>query len=290
MSFQKRLSSGEFAVLAEMNTPKGVDISELVTNARRIKGRVDAVVVPDMADGVMRMSALGGGVLMQQQGMEAVIHICPRDKNRIALQGEILSAHVLGVQNLLVAPGEDMSQGDHIDAKVVDDLDEMTLLGAIKSLEDGADLAGIDLEGAPSFTIGAALSSMTDAAAEDAELEIARKKVEAGAQYLICPPIFDLDVLAGFLEKAKGLGVPVLPTVFLIKSVGMARYMSMHLPGYHLSEPLIKRIRQSTDRVQECTKIAGEQLSAIKGIARGVQIVTLGWEYRLPAILDEAGL
>ena len=277
-------------VLAEMNTPKGVDISELITNARRIKGRVDAVIVPDMADGVMRMSALGGGVLMQQQGIEAVIHVCPRDKNRIALQGELLSAHVLGVQNLVVAPGEDMSQGDHIDAKVVEDLDELRLLGAIKSLEDGSDLAGIELTGSPSFTIGATLAPMADEKAEEAELEKAQKKVDAGAQYLICPPIFDLDVLSAFLQKAKSLGVPVLPTVFLVKSVGMARYMSMHLPGYHLSEDLIKRIRLGTDRVAECTKIAGEQVAAIKGLAQGIQIVTLGWEYRLPAILDHAGL
>ena len=123
MSFQKRLSKSEFVVLAEMDTPKGVDISELITNARRIKGRVDAVVIPDMADGMMRMSALGGAVLMHQQGIEAIIHVFCRDRNRMALQGDILTAHVLGIQNLVVVHGEDMSFGDHRDAKPVGDLE-----------------------------------------------------------------------------------------------------------------------------------------------------------------------
>jgi methylenetetrahydrofolate reductase (NADPH) len=125
MSFQKRLTSGEFVVLAEMNTPKGVDISEFVTNARHIKGRVDAVIVPDMDNGIMRMSALAGGVLMHQQGVESIIHVYCRDRNRMALQGDILAAHVLGIQNLVVVHGEEMAKGDHRDAVTVDDLDEL---------------------------------------------------------------------------------------------------------------------------------------------------------------------
>ena len=116
--------------MAEMDTPKGVDISELITNARRIKGRVDAVIIPDMDNGVMRMSALGGGVLMHQQGMEAIIHVYCRDRNRMALQGDILAAHVLGIQNLIVVHGEEMDKGDHRDAKPVNDLDEVGLIRA----------------------------------------------------------------------------------------------------------------------------------------------------------------
>lgn len=290
MSFQKRLKSGEFVVLAEMDTPKGVDISELVTNARRIKGRVDAVIIPDMGNGVMRMSALGGGVLMHQQGMEAVMHICPRDRNRLALQGDILAAHVLGIQNIIVVQGEDMSYGDHLDAKSVNDLDELDLLGAIRSLQEGRDLAGIEISGSPSFVVGCSLSPFADDAAMEKELESASKKIEAGAQFVICPPVFDVDVFSSFMEKAKGLGVPVIPTVFLLKSVGVARYMAANIPGCHISEEMIKRIRKAPDRVTECIRIAGETVAALKGIAQGVQIVTLGWEHRLPAILDHAGL
>jgi 5,10-methylenetetrahydrofolate reductase len=290
MSFKKRLDSGEFVVLAEMDTPKGVDISELVTNARRIKGRVDAVSVPDMSNGVMRMSALGGGVLMQQQGLEAIMQICPRDRNRLALQGDVLAAHVLGIQNLVVTPGEDISYGDHIEAKTVGDLDEAALLKAIKSLEEGADLAGIDLKGIPSYLVGATMAPWADDKALEKELDLTRAKVEAGAQFVISPPVFDLDRFTAFQGQAKDLGVPIIPTVFLLKSVGVARYMAAHLPGTFISEDLIKRIRKAPDRVQECIKVAGETVRDLKGLAQGVNIVTLGWEYRLPAVLDVAGI
>ncbi len=290
MSFQKRLASGEFVVLAEMDTPKGVDISELVTHARRIKGRVDAVVIPDMADGMMRMSALGGGVLMQQQGMEAVIHICCRDRNRLAMQAELLSAHVLGVQNVLVVRGEEMAYGDHFDAATVNDLDELELLRAVRSLQDGVDLAGIELKGCPSFTVGCTIEPYEDDKALDAQLELAAKKVAAGAQYVLSPPVFDLEVFSAFAGKAKDLGVPVIPTVFLLKSVGIARYMATTLPAYRISEDLIQRIRQAQNREMECVRIAGETIAELKGLAQGVQIVTLGWEHELPNILDFAGI
>jgi len=163
MSCKRRLTSGEFVVLAEMHTPKGVDISRLVTDARRIKGRVDAVVIPDMDNGVMRMSALAGGVLMHQQGLEAIIHLYCRDRNRMALQGDILAAHVLGIQNLIVVHSEDMVNSDHRDTPPVNDLDEVGLLEAIETLQKGTDLAGFDLDGAPEFITGCTLRPYADA-------------------------------------------------------------------------------------------------------------------------------
>jgi len=290
MSFQKRLTSGEFVVLAEMNTPKGVDISQLMTNARRIKGRVDAAVVPDMDNGVMRMSALAGGVLMQQQGLEAIIHLYCRDRNRMALQGDILAAHVLGIQNLVVAHSEDMENGDHRDAKTVNDLDEVALLEVIRSLQNGMDMAGFQLEGRPSFTTGCTIASFADDAEMTAELEQARRKVDAGAQFIVTPPVFDVDRFTVFATAAAGLGVPILATIFLIKSVGIARYMALNEPGAHISEALIRRIRKAPDREAECLRIAGETIAALKTIVAGVKIETHGWEHRLGAILDYAGL
>ena len=138
MSFQAKLSSGEFAVLAEMNTPKGIDISELITNVRYLKSRIDAIVIPDMDNGVMHMSALAGGALMRQQGIELLIHVYGRDRNRMALQGDLLAAHVLGIHNLLVVQGEDMANGDHQDAFPVNDLDEIALLRMVGSLTRGS--------------------------------------------------------------------------------------------------------------------------------------------------------
>ncbi len=290
MSLKKRLASNEFVVLAEMNTPKGVDISKLITNARRIKGRVDAVIVPDMDNGVMRMSALAGGVLMQQQGIEAMIHTYCRDRNRMALQGDVLAAHALGIQNLVVVHSEPMTNADHRDAATVDDLDELELLQAIASLQQGKDLGGFDLEGTPDFTTGATMASFADEAEMTAELSLAKQKVEAGAQFLIAPPVFDVPRYETFLTAAKELGVPVIATVFLIKSVGVARYMALYEPGAHVSEDLIRRIRKSSDREGEYVKIAGEIISALKDKVAGVKIETQGWEHRLASILDYGGL
>jgi len=290
MSFQKRLSSGEFVVLAEMNTPKGVDISQFVSDARRIKGRVDAVVVPDMDNGVMRMSAMAGGVLMHQLGIEAVIHVYCRDRNRMALQGDLLAAYALGIQNVVVVCSEAMANADHHDAKPVNDLGELELLGAIRTLEAGTDLAGIELSGSPSFTTGCTMAPCRDEKALEQEMELTRKKVEAGAEFVVTPPVFNQDRFVSFVDQAKGLGVPIIPTVFLIKSVGVARYIATNEPGAGMTEEIIQRIRKASDREMECVRIAGETISAIKGTAQGVRVVTLGWEHRLPAILDQAGL
>lgn len=290
MSFQRRLTTGKFVVLAEMNTPKGVNVSELVSNSRKIKERVDAVIIPDMDNGVMRMSALAGGAVIQQQGMEAIIHVYCRDRNRMALQGDILAAHTLGIRNLVVVPGEDIVNGDHRDAKPADDLDELELVKAIQSLQSGADMAGFELNGSPEFTTGCTLGAFTDDSSLEEELAKLKKKVAAGARFVVTPPVFDVDRFAGALEKIAALDVPVIATVFLIKSVGIARYMALNDPGAHISEEMIKRIRKAPDREMECLKMAGETVTALKPMVQGVKIETLGWEHKLPTILEFAGL
>jgi methylenetetrahydrofolate reductase (NADPH) len=290
MSFQKRLSSGEFLILAQMNTPKGVNISEMVTNARKIKERIHAVIIPDMDNGVMRMCALAGGVLIRQQGIEPIIHLYGRDRNRMALQGDVLGAHVLGIQNFIVVQGEDMPYGDHVNAKPVDDLDELALLQTLRTLEKGVDMAGFELNGRPSFTVGCTIRPFADERELDQELEAAQKKIEAGAQFVLSPSVFDMDRFVSFMDRAKSLGVPIIPTVFLLKTVGIARYMATYERGVYIPEEMIKRMRQAKDRELEGFVIAGETIKHLKGIAQGVQIVTLGWEHRLPTILDYAGV
>jgi 5,10-methylenetetrahydrofolate reductase len=288
MSFEERLKSKKFVVLAEMNTPKGVDISRFVTDARRIKGRVDAVVVPDMDSGVMRMSAMAGAVLAQQQGLETIIHVYGRDRNRMALQGDLLAAHVLGIRNLMVVPGEDMINGDHRDAAVVDDLDELGLLGAVSALRDGKDMAGFALDGSPQFFTGFSLAPFADDAELETELASAEKKVAAGAQFIVTPPVFDTDRFGEFLKKAEFLKVPIIPSVFLIKSVAVARYIATNEPGSNVTEDLILRIRKSADREMEGIKIAGETIARLRKMAAGVLIQAMGWEHRLTTIIDAA--
>jgi len=290
MNFQKKLAADEFVVLAEMHTPKGINISRLVNDARRIKGRVDAVVVPDMDNGIMRMSALAGCVLMKQDGLETIMHMYCRDRNRMALQGDALAAHVLGSHNIIVADSEDMSQSDHSDAKPVDDLDESQLITALKSLEKGKDMSGFELDGSPDFTIGCTIPAFADAAAEEKALVTAKKRIEAGAGFVITPPIFNVADSSAFLDKVSKLGVPVISTVFLIKSLAIAQYIANSEPEANISDDLIRRIRKSSNREQEGILIAGETIAALKEKSAGVLIQTLGWEHKIPEILDAAGV
>ena len=290
MSFQKKLLSGDFVVLAEFHPPKGVDVSDLSSNIIRIKGRVDGVIVPEMAQAVMRMSALGGAALMQQHGMETIMQICSRDRNRLALQGDILSAYMLGIKNLLVIPGEEIIYGDHIDAKTIADIDELTLLRAIKGLQNGIDMAGMELKGSPKFVTGCSIKPAKNEMALDAELELAQRKLKEGAQFIVTPPVFNIPAFTYFMEKAKGLEIPVIATVFVLKSVGVARYISANVPGPSMPDEIISRIRKAPDRVAECITIAGELVSTLKELCQGVQLVTMGWENRLSAILDAANI
>ncbi|HDH87257.1 MAG: 5,10-methylenetetrahydrofolate reductase [Deltaproteobacteria bacterium] len=288
MSFQKRLVAGDFVVLAEFDPPKGVDASDLVSNLIKIKGRVDGVIVPEMAQAVMRMSAMGGAALMEQHGMETIMQICSRDRNRLALQGDVLAAYFLGIKNLLVVPGEEIMYGDHIDAKQFADIDELTLLRAIKGLQNGVDMAGMELKGSPKFLTGCSIKPAKNEIALEAELELTQKKVKEGAQFLVTPPVFNINAFTYFMEKAKGLGIPVIATVFLLKSVGVARYISTNVPGPPIPEEMISRLRKAPDRINECINIAGELITSLKELCQGVQLVTMGWENRLPAILDAA--
>lgn len=290
MSIVQAFKTGKFVVLAEMNTPKGVDISRFMTDARHIKGRVDAVVVPDMDNGVMRLSALGGAAALKQAGIDPFITTYGRDRNRLAIQGDLLAAQVLGVSGILVVNGEVMANSDHRDAKTVNDLDEIGILRCAVQLKAGKDLAGFDLDGAPEWLVGCMLPAVADDAALEREIEMARTKIQSGAAFIVTPPVFDAKRFEPIAQKLKGLGVPVIATVFLIKSVAVARYIATNEPGAHLCEETITRIRKASERELECIKIAGETLAQLKSSVSGVLIQSMGWEHRLPAILDAAGV
>jgi methylenetetrahydrofolate reductase (NADPH) len=289
MRLQEKLEAKEFVVLAEMEPPKGVDVSAMVAGAMSVKGAVDAFVVPEMSSAVMRMSSLGGAMVLANKGLATVMQVCCRDRNRLALQGDLLAAQALGIKTVMVVTGEDISFGDHHKARAVNDLDLLELLGALRSLMSGKDMAGIELKGAPGFLVGSTVNAGTSAL----ELELAEldKKIAAGARFFVSPPIFDLEVLDKFTKRLEGRNAFIIPTVLLLKSVGMARYMQRHFEQVHLPEDLVMRIQKAPDRVRECVQIAGELVAALKARgARGVLISTIGWEDRLPAILNTAGI
>lgn len=285
MQLKKKLASGGFVILAEMETPKGTDVSAMVAGAAAVKAKVDAFVVPEMSNAVMKMSSLGGSLLLQNKGLETVMQVCCRDRNRLALQGDLLAAQALGVPNVMAVAGEDITYGDHHKAKPVNDLDLLELLAAIQTLQSGRDMAGVDLRGAPHFLVGSTVKVPVGDAAINAELAALDQRMAAGAQFFVTPAIFDLTVLENFRRALGSRPAAIIPTVLLLKSVGMARYINRHLE-VKVPEYYINRIHKAPDRVRECVLIAGELVAALKekGFA-GVNLATLGWEDKLPAIL-----
>lgn len=287
MGLKATFESGGFAVLAEMEPPKGVDVAEMVDNARRVKEKVDAFVVPEMSNAVMRMSSLGGAVVLQSRGMETVMQLNCRDRNRLALQADLLAGAACGVPNVMAVTGEDPSFGDHHQARAVYDIDLDGLLGAIGRLSEGRDLAGVDLEGAPRFLVGATVGAGARDRSPELEIEEMNRKAAAGARFFITPPVFDLASLSPFMKRVSRDDVRIIPTVVLLKSLGMARYMARNMPHVYIPDELIARIRGAGDKVRECLVIARELIGALKaGGFAGVYVATVGWERQLPAVLE----
>jgi 5,10-methylenetetrahydrofolate reductase len=287
MRLKRKFDAGEFAILAEMEPPKGVDISGMVNNATRIKGRVDAFVVPEMSNAVMRMSSLGGSMILQQKGLETVMQVCCRDRNRIALQADLLAASACGISNIMAVTGEDPSYGDHHQARSVYDIDLLELIRAVMALQGGKDMAGIELAGTPEFLVGATVDAGAPGKSPELVLEEMNQKIEAGTQFFITPPLFDLAAIESFLKRVDLQQAKIIPTVLLLKSVGMARYIARNVENVFIPDPLIDRIQKSPDKARECTQVASEMVTTLKqnGFG-GVYVATIGWEDKLPEILE----
>jgi methylenetetrahydrofolate reductase (NADPH) len=289
MQMEKKLTSGEFLVLAEMEPPKGVDVSQMVANATRVRGRVDAFVVPEMSNAVMKMSSLGAAILLQSKGLETVMQLCCRDRNRLALQADLLAAQALGVANVMAVTGEDPTYGDHHRARAVYDIDLVELLEVIQNLQKGRDMAGVELNGAPNFLVGSTVNSGASGGALDMELAELDRKIAAGAKFFVTPPVFDLGLFSGFMKKVAGREAKIIPTVLLLKSVGMARYIDRHLDNVTIPSEVVSRIQKAQDKVGECIDIAAELVSGLRKMGcNGALVVTLGWENKLLDILDGA--
>ena len=290
MPLKEKLTSGEFVILAEIEPPKGTDVSDMVGAATSVKRMVDAFVVPEMNNAVMRLSSLGGSLLLQTKGLETVLQVCCRDRNRLALQGDLLAAQALGVANVMVVSGDEITHGDHHQAKPVNDLNLLELLAAIQTLQTGRDLAGVDLKGSPQFLVGATVKVTNDAGALKQELAELDKKIAAGARFFTTQPVFNVEALDKFRQQVGKRQAAIIPTVMLLKSVGMARYINAHME-MKIPEAFVTRIQKSSDRVRECVQIASEFVAAVKKQGfPGVLVSTVGWEDKLPSILAAAGL
>ncbi len=291
MSLKDKIKSRKLLILAEFEPPKGADFSPLLHNANLVRGRVDAFLVPEMAIAVMKASSLGGCAFLQREGFETVFQACCRDRNRLALQADILSAGALGISNIMAVPGDDMKYGDHPRARTVNDLDLLELLEAIQTLQKGRDLSGIELKNAPRFCSGSTLDLSAPGGLLEIELENLKKKIDLGVEFVITNPVFDIHRFQQSVKRIDRNGIAVIPTVVLLKSAGMARYIDRNIKGVSIPSEMIRSIQKAPDKQKRCIQIAAELINQIKDMnMAGVMISTLGWEDRLPKVLDMAGL
>lgn len=291
MSLKSQLEAEKFVVTSEVGPLKGADTTEIKEVAEFLRGRVDAVNVTDQQSSVMRLGSLATCHLLKEAGLEPVFQVTCRDRNRIALQSDLLSAYVLGVENVLSITGDLPSLGDHPQAKPVYDLDSVQLLEVIRRLNEGYDMVGNELQGRPNFYPGAVVNPGADTeAAFELQLIKMEKKIEAGARFFQTQAIYDVDVFARFMKRVEGFGVPILVGIIPLKSAGMAKYMNKNVAGVSVPEELIEQMASAEDRAKTGIEIAAKLIWELKDMCQGTHIMPIGWEKRVPAILDAAGL
>ncbi len=287
---QSAAQAGEFLVTAEVMPPKGSDPSHMLQMARLLKGRVHAVNVTDGSRAVMRMSSLAASVLLQREGIEAVYQVACRDRNRIALQADLLGAQALGLRNVLALTGDPVKAGDHPDARPVFDLESVRLLRLIHQLNSGEDSHGKPLaDGALNLFAGAAVDPQSSSwSGLQRRFEA---KVKAGAAFFQSQLITDFDRLHKFMDEiAAGSDHPVLAGIFLLKSAKNAQFINRNVPGAKIPDTIIQRLHDAKDPLQEGIKIAAEQVQAARHICQGVHLMAVRREDLIPQILDLGGL
>jgi 5,10-methylenetetrahydrofolate reductase len=288
MKLTDLFTDSRFVITSEAGPPKGVDTTKMLEEVDLLQDKVDAFNVTDQQSSVMRLGSLAVSLLLKQRGAEPVFQLTCRDRNRIALQSDLLSAYVLGIENILCLTGDYVSLGDHPGAKPVFDLDSVSLIETARALCEGHDLAGKELQGKPDFCIGAVVSP----GAQPLEPQIIKmeNKIRAGAQFFQTQAIYDLDQFAEFMQQIDHLGVPVLGGIILLKSAGMARFMNRNVAGVHVPEHLVSRMEETENKVAASISIAADLVKGMKELCDGVHIMALGWEKWVPDVLDQAGL
>jgi 5,10-methylenetetrahydrofolate reductase len=285
--FAEILESGKFVVTAELNPPKGTHLEPLFTHAERLKDDIDAFNLTDSHSARMSMAPVGAAALLVQRGIEPIMQVTCRDRNRIALQADLLAAHALGVRNVLTMTGDTPAAGDHPDAKGVFDVDGIGLLQAAAALQSGKDLGGQALRGAPDFCVGAVVNP----GASDLQKELGRMrdKVAHGARFFQTQAVYDAAAFAAFMDEVRDDKVPILASFIVLRSANMARRMNT-VPGISIPESLIQEMEDADDPAWQGIAIAGRIIRELKSLAHGIHLIATGQESRLPDILREAGL
>ena len=288
--FEEKLSSKEFLVTTEIGPPKGADTSETVHHIDLLKDKVDAINITDHQSSVMRFPSLGGCLLVKEHGGEPIFQMTCRDRNRLALQADLLLAYSRGITNVLCLTGDCVDVGDHKEAKPVFDLDSVQLLKMIRTMESGKDMSGNDLKGAPKFCVGASVHPEADFI--EPQLIKFEKKVAAGAQFFQTQGIFDLASLRRFMQYASQFNVKILAGIIVLASARMAKFMNENVPGIIISKAIIDELAtaEKGKGLQKGIEIAAMFIKTIKeeNLCQGVHIMAVGNEKVVPEILEAA--
>ncbi|MBI4822749.1 MAG: methylenetetrahydrofolate reductase [Nitrospirae bacterium] len=291
MSFKSALSSGKFVITAEVGPPKGTDISEMLHHMENLKEKVDAVNVTDNQSAVMRICSMSVCKLALEHGLEPVLQMTCRDRNRIGLQSDLLGAYILGIRNVLCMTGDHVSAGDHKGAKPVYDLESVQLLKVVDGLNNGVDMSGNELKGRTDFLQGAVVTP--EATPLEPQLMKFEKKVRAGARFFQTQAIYDIEKFKEFMKYARRFPVKILAGLVMLKSAGMANFLNKNVPGIRVPEELIAELKsigkeKALDTGMDITARHIRQLKE-EAICDGVHIMAIGMEALVPEIMRRAG-
>ena len=291
-SFKNALNSGKFVITSEIGPPKGTNIEKMFHHIDLLKDKVDALNVTDHQSSVMRFPSIGGCLAIQERGGEPILQMTCRDRNRMALQAELLLAYTRGIRNVLCLTGDAVPVGDHKEAMGVFDLDSLQLLKTVRLLESGYDLGGNELDGSVEFCAGAIVTP--EARPIEPQQIKFEKKIEAGAEYFQTQAIYDLDNFSEFMRYARQFQVKVLAGIVLLVSARMAKYMTENVPGIFVPQNLIDELASAPkgEALNKGIEIAGRMIATLKNdsICDGVHIMAIGKEEVVPDIIAAAGL
>ena len=288
ISLRERLNVKNFVVTTEINPPKGPDATAVLEKASMLKNYVDAINVTDSAGANMAMAPITIAHYLTTLNISPILQITGRDRNRIAIQGELLAAHALGISNVLCMSGDSPADGDHPEAKGVFDLDATGILQSLEALRSGFDLSKSKLNAPADFLVGAVVNP----GAKDIEKEITRmqQKIDLGAQFFQTQGIFDTNQFESFMEKIANFKTPILAGLILLKSAKMAQYLNDNLFGVNVPDKIIQTMDASDNRIQTSIDIASSIIESMKPMCSGVHIMAIGWESHIPKILQNTNL
>lgn len=282
---ENKIKSGNFVITSEISPPKGTDYIDVLESLKGLKSKVDAINITDQQSSIMRMNALTMSHYIQKEGYESIFQITCRDRNRIALQSDLLGAYGLGIRNILVLTGDHPRFGDHQEAKPVFDLDSVQLLKVISDLEDGVDMVGNELNGKPTFFTGAVVNpGVTPLEPEIIKME---KKVKLGAEFFQTQGTYDVAVIEKFVSKVEHLNIPIIVGIIPLKSVSMANYINKNLAGVNIPEDYIRRLNNSSMVKKESINITVDFINKIKDLVQGVHIMPINWSGAVTKILNQ---